>query len=94
MKAMIAYPPLASEKGVPLLSQNRQFQYFKEPTYIYPVVPATAATMLKNAGHNVVWLDGIALGLAYEAFLDRVKAEKPDLIDSVCTRMQNMKINL
>ena len=80
MKVMIAYPPLTPDKGVPLLSQNRQFQYFKDPTYIYPVVPATAATMLKNTGHEVVWLDGIALGLSYRDFLDRVKKEKPDLI--------------
>jgi radical SAM superfamily enzyme YgiQ (UPF0313 family) len=66
--------------GVPLLSQNRQFQYFKEPTYIYPVVPATAATLLKRAGHDCIWLDAIASGLSYEDFLARVKAEKPDVI--------------
>ena len=46
MKVAICYPPLVSEKGVPLLSQNRQFQWFSRPTYIFPVVPATAATML------------------------------------------------
>jgi len=80
LKIIIAYPPLDSQKGVPLLSQNRQFQYFKEPTYIYPVVPATAATLLKQAGHEVVWLDAIASGLSYEDFLLRVKAEKPDLV--------------
>ena len=59
MKIAIAYPPLESKKGTPLLSQNRQFQWFHNPTYIYPMVPATAATMLKNAGYEVVWLDGI-----------------------------------
>ncbi|MBI5873421.1 MAG: B12-binding domain-containing radical SAM protein [Candidatus Omnitrophica bacterium] len=66
--------------GVPLLSQNRQFQYFKEPTYIYPVVPATAATLLKKEGHDCIWLDAIASGLSYEDFLTRVKAERPDLV--------------
>ncbi len=80
MKVLIAYPPLDTDKGVPLLSQNRQFQYFKEPTYIYPVVPASAATMLKKSGHEVVWLDGIASGLSYEDFLKKVTEEKPDLI--------------
>ncbi|MFH1691067.1 MAG: radical SAM protein [Candidatus Omnitrophota bacterium] len=80
MKIMIAYPPLQNDKGVPLLSQNRQFQYFKEPTYIYPVVPAQAATLLKAAGHDVVWLDAIASGLSYEDFLEKVKIEKPDVI--------------
>lgn len=80
MKICIAYPPLESGKGVPLLSQNRQFQYFKEPTYIYPVVPAQAATMLKKAGHEVVWLDGIAENLSYDTFLARIKEAKPDLV--------------
>ena len=51
MKIAIAYPPISSPKGVPLLSQNRQFQWFNRPTFIYPVVPAYAATMAKAAGH-------------------------------------------
>lgn len=80
MKVLIAYPPLESKKGIPLLSQNRQFQYFKEPTYIYPVIPATAATLLKKAGFDVVWIDGIAEGLSYVDFMERLKKEKPDLV--------------
>jgi hypothetical protein len=32
MKVLIAYPPLPSEKGSPMLSQNRQFQWFSEPS--------------------------------------------------------------
>ena len=62
MRVAIAYPPLPSDKGVPLLSQNRQFQWFNRPTYIYPVVPALAATLARDAGHEVAWLDGIAEG--------------------------------
>lgn len=80
MKVAITYPPLDSEKGTPLLSQNRQFQYFKEPTYIYPVVPAVAATLLKNAGHKVIWIDGIAEEISYKEFLEIIQREKPDLI--------------
>lgn len=80
MKIAIAYPPLNAEKGAPLLSQNRQFQYFKEPTYIYPVVPAQAATMLNKAGHDVYWIDGIAEGISYDDFLKRVADIKPDII--------------
>ncbi|MGE5279422.1 MAG: B12-binding domain-containing radical SAM protein [Deltaproteobacteria bacterium] len=80
MKIIIAYPPLGSGKGVPLLSQNRQFQYFKEPTFIYPVVPASAATMLRADDHEVLWLDGIAEGLTRGSFLERVRAFGPDLI--------------
>jgi len=80
MKIAIAYPPFAERKGTPLLSQNRQFQWFHHPTYIYPVVPATAATLLKKAGYEVVWLDGIAEGWTYQKWLSEVKKAKPDLI--------------
>ena len=48
LKIAISYPPLESKKGTPLLSQNRQFQWFSDPTYIYPMIPATAATLLKS----------------------------------------------
>lgn len=80
MKIIISYPPISSDKGYATLGQNRQFQFFKEPTYIYPVVPATAATLLKRAGFEVVWKDCIAENLRYEQFLDFVKQEDPDLI--------------
>ena len=80
MKVLISYPPLAQEKGVPLLSQNRQFQYFKDPTFIYPVVPAYAATLLKNEGYEVIWDDCIAREWDMNWFLDFIQKEKPDLI--------------
>lgn len=80
MKISISYPPLESEKGIPLLGQNRQFQWFSEPTYIYPMVPAYAATMLKESGFEVVWDDGIAEGLTYREWIERIKREKPDVI--------------
>lgn len=76
----IAYPPLPSEKGVPLLSQNRQFQWFTRPTYIYPVVPAQAATLLQQAGFKVKWLDGIAAEQSTAEFADVLQAAQPDLI--------------
>lgn len=80
MKISISYPPLPDAKGVPLLSQNRQFQWFSSPTYIYPVVPAYAATMLSNEGFEVTWNDGIAEGLSYSEWLDEIRAGKPDII--------------
>ena len=57
---VVGYPPIESKKGVALLSQNRQFQYFNAPTYIYPMVPAYAATNLQKNGYKVYWMDGIA----------------------------------
>jgi anaerobic magnesium-protoporphyrin IX monomethyl ester cyclase len=80
MKITISYPPIHSEKGIPLLSQNRQFQYFQSPTYIYPVVPAYAATLLANAGYDVIWDDGIAEERAYSQWLTNLEHIKPDVI--------------
>jgi len=80
MKIAITYPPFDDIKGTPLLSQNRQYQVFHNPTYIYPMVPAYAATLLKNAGYDVVWLDGIAEKWSYQKWLKEIIREKPDLI--------------
>ena len=80
MKISISYPPIISEKGVPLLSQNRQFQYFKSPTYIYPVVPAYAATMLDESGYEIIWDDGIAQEQSYSQWLSNLSHNSPDLI--------------
>jgi anaerobic magnesium-protoporphyrin IX monomethyl ester cyclase len=80
MKISISYPPLESEKGIPLLGQNRQFQWFNDPTYIYPIVPAYAATLLKENGFDVIWDDGIAEEKSYKQWLNDIKQEKPDVI--------------
>jgi len=83
MKIAIGYPPFNSPKGIPLLSQNRQFQWLASnpAAYaIYPVVPAYAATMLKQAGYDVVWLDGVAEKWTHKKWLAEVKKEKPDLL--------------
>lgn len=80
MKVIICFPPLSSEKGCPTLGQNRQFQYFKEHTYIYPVVPAQAATLLKENGFDVQWLDCLAEGISSLNFLKTIKEKSPDLI--------------
>ena len=80
MRVAIVYPPLKSDKGVALLTQNRQFQWFSRPTYIFPVVPATAATMLKTAGRDVLFLDGIASELSDSEFERRLTAFAPDLV--------------
>lgn len=80
IKINISYPPLESSKGIPLLGQNRQFQWFNNPTYIYPMVPSYAATLLKSKGHNVFWDDGIAEELTYEEWKKRVIRRKPDII--------------
>ncbi|MFH0896931.1 MAG: hypothetical protein V1850_02635, partial [Candidatus Bathyarchaeota archaeon] len=80
MKISISNPPIPSIKGTPTILQNRQFQWFSEPTYIYPVVPAYAATLLDRAGHSVLWDDGIAEEKSYDRWLKDVEQSKPDLM--------------
>ncbi|MCX9011232.1 MAG: radical SAM protein [Candidatus Methanoperedens sp.] len=80
MKIAISYPPLESPKGTPLLGQNRQFQWFNSPTYIYPMVPAYAATLLKAGGYEVVWDDGIAENKTYTEWRRDIQRRAPDII--------------
>lgn len=80
MKVAISYPPLESEKGIPLLGQNRQFQWFNNPTYIYPMVPAYAATLLKSKGFDVTWNDAIAEEWSYKQYVEYYKKSCFDLV--------------
>jgi radical SAM superfamily enzyme YgiQ (UPF0313 family) len=79
-KIAISYPPMPDEKGTPCLGQNRQFQWFANPTYIYPMVPSYAATLLQSQGYDVMWDDGIAEELSQDEWLERIKKFKPNLI--------------
>ena len=79
MKILIGYPPTESEKGVALLSQNRQFQWFSNPTYMFPVILASTATLLKNKKHEVIWIDCIAEKINWNEFINKLEKEKPDL---------------
>lgn len=79
MRVWIAYPPLQG-KGSPMLTQNRQFQWYHVPSYIYPIVSAYAATLLDRDGFEVTWADGITQRWTYEQFLKRFEEEQPDLV--------------
>ncbi len=83
MKIVIGYPPLKTKKGVPQISQNRQFQWTTSGPlsyFIYPVIPASAATLLQKNGYEVKWLDGLAEKWTYEKWLAEIKKIKPDII--------------
>ena len=80
MKIAITYPPLESEKGIPLLGQNRQFQWFNNPTYIYPMVPAYAATLLQSKGFDVTWNDAIAEEWTYLQYIEYYKNSNFDVV--------------
>ncbi len=79
MKIAISYPPLEVHR-YPTLGQNRQFQWFHNPSFIYPMVPAWAATMLNLAGHEVIWNDCIAMRWTPEQFWEFAASERPGLI--------------
>jgi len=79
MKIIVGYPPTESEKGIATLGQNRQFQWFSNACLIYPIVMATAATMLKQKGHDVRWVDCVAERIRKKDFFEVVSKEKPDL---------------
>ena len=89
---IVGYPPIESEKGTALLSQNRQFQYFNAATYIYPMVPAYAASNLKHHGYNVYWMDGIAEKKKYEEWANEVASVSPDYL-MVETKSPAVKIH-
>lgn len=79
MKIIIGYPPTKSEKGIALLGQNRQFQWFSNPSYLFPVILGSAATRLKSEGHEVMWLDAIAENVDYENFVRIIEKSSPDI---------------
>ena len=79
MEVMIAYPPLKG-KGSPMLTQNRQFQWYNVPAFIFPLVPASAATLLKANGFGVHWLDCITEGLNEDDFWKNLEDVKPALV--------------
>jgi len=80
MRVAISYPPLENVKGTPLLGQNRQFQWFNSPTYIYPMVPAYAASLLKSKGYDVIWNDAIAEEWTYQQYLNFYQKADLDVI--------------
>jgi len=83
MKIVIGYPPLVSHKGIPQISQNRQFQWTPSGSlsyFIYPVVPAYAATLLRSKGYEVFWLDGLAEKMTYGEWEKKLLEIHPDLL--------------
>ena len=81
MRVAIVYPPFTKEGQYPQLGQNRQTRYsHSREVRIYPIVPATAATLLKQSGHPVLFLDGINERLSWPEFFGRLGSFRPQLI--------------
>lgn len=79
MKILIGYPPTESHKGVATLGQNRQFQWFSNPSMLFPVIPASAATLLRKNGHVVTWLDCVASSISKQDFFEKLASISPDI---------------
>lgn len=80
MKVVIGYPPFDNPKGRAFLGQNRQFQWGNTPWTAYPMVPAYAATLLKEAGYEAVWLDGIWGMQTYKEWEEELLKISPDVL--------------
>lgn len=81
MKISISYPPIVNEHGQKaMVSQNRNVQFFKKPTYLLPVTYAQAATALALDGHEVLWDDGNAQLKTFDQWLDDLIAWGPDIV--------------
>lgn len=81
MKVAIIYPPMKQGKKNPLLSQNRQFRYSSsDEVKIFPLIPASAATILKQAGYEVFWLDGINQRITEGHFLEQLYSFDPEYV--------------
>ena len=81
MNISISYPPITNEFGQKaMVSQNRNVQYFKKPTYLLPVIQAQAATKLSKAGFNIIWDDGNADLKVYDEWIKDLIDYQPDVI--------------
>jgi len=81
MKVSISYPPIVNELGQKaMVSQNRNVQFFKEPTYLLPVTYAQAGTWLKSEGHDVYWDDGNAQLKTYDEWFADLVAWEPEMV--------------
>ena len=81
MRIAISYPPIVNEHGQKaMVSQNRNVQFFKKPTYLLPVIHAQAATSVRNLGRDVLWDDGNAQLKSYDQWFSDLTEWKPDVV--------------
>ncbi|MCE5300015.1 MAG: radical SAM protein [Spirochaetia bacterium] len=81
MRVAFVYPPFLKDGKIPLLGQNRQFKYTHSGQIkIFPLIPAYTVTMLKQAGHEALFLDAINRGMDGAQFEKQLFDFKPDMI--------------
>lgn len=81
MRVAISYPPIVNSHGQKaMVSQNRNVQFFKKPTYLLPVTYSQAATWLRDLGNEVYWDDGNAQLKTYQQWLDDLVDWRPEMV--------------
>jgi anaerobic magnesium-protoporphyrin IX monomethyl ester cyclase len=81
MRVAISYPPIVNSHGQKaMVSQNRNVQFFKKPTYLLPVTYSQAATWLRDLGNEVYWDDGNAQLKTYQQWLDDLVGWRPEMV--------------
>ena len=81
MKIAISYPPIVNQDGQKaMVSQNRNVQFFKKPTYLLPVIHGQAATWLRDIGYDVLWDDGNSQLKTFDNWYINLITEAPDII--------------
>jgi len=80
MKVAVLYPPVRLEGALPVMTQSRIFSYtHSREIRIYPLVMASAATVLDRDGFTTGWFDGNAAGESPESWWRRLEDFRPDL---------------
>ncbi len=81
MKIAISYPPIVNADGQKaMVSQNRNVQFFKKPTYLLPVVHGQAATWLRDMGFEILWDDGNAQLKLFDTWMEDLVRQQPDVV--------------
>ena len=66
-----------------MVSQNRNVQFFKKPTYLLPVIHGQAATWLKDLGYDIYWDDGNSQLKNFGQWYGDLLEENPDVVVNV-----------
>lgn len=81
MRVAIVYPPFRKGARRPLLGQNRQFRYSNnDEVKIFPLIPASCATILKKSGHEVLFLDAMNTDIGERRFNETLSNFAPDVV--------------
>ncbi|SVB40454.1 uncharacterized protein METZ01_LOCUS193308, partial [marine metagenome] len=81
MKISISYPPIINSDGQKaMVSQNRNVQFFKRPTYLLPVIQGQAATWLRDMGYEIFWDDGNSQLKSFDQWYRGLVTENPDVV--------------